>query len=523
LPPSERSTRPLPRPVPASASRLAEARRELELGLQAVDLHLEVQLPHALDLPLSGLLVLLHAERGVLVRQARERLAQLVTLVGGARLDDQRDDRLGELGRLELDGVGAVAQRVARRGVLHARQRHDVPGARHLERDAPVGVHAPHLRRALHAPRARVPELLPGPQRPGVDADERDVAVGARVQLEREAGERALGVGRAGRDRLAALRLEALDRRAVERRRQVRDDRVEQGLDADAAQRRAAEQRHERPRERARAQGRVQRIEGRVTLLEHRSQQHLVVVGERVDELRPQNLDLVPQPGRHLALVRRALGVERPRRAPQDVDHARHHAALVDRILDGHRMRREPLAHALRGREHVGPDAVALVDEHDARHAVALHLAPDRLRLRLDPGHRVDHEHGSVEHAHAALDLEREVDVAGRVDQVELRVLPGDAGRGRRDGDAALALLGHPVHRGRPLVDAADTPLDAGDVEDALGDRRLAGVDVRCDAEVAQLAEIHAGDILSNTAPVTRFHPRTCRRRSDGHRTWPPQ
>ena len=61
--------------------------------------------------------------------------------------------------------------------------------------------------------------------------------------------------------------------------------------------------------------------------------------------------------------------------------------------------------------------------------------------------------------------------------------------RGGRDRDAALLLLLHPVHRGRALVDLADLVRAPRVVEDALGRRRLAGVDVRHDADVAGLLE----------------------------------
>ena len=58
-------------------------------------------------------------------------------------------------------------------------------------------------------------------------------------------------------------------------------------------------------------------------------------------------------------------------------------------------------------------------------------------------------------------------------------------GRGRRDGDAALLLLLHPVHGGGTFVHFADLVALAGVIKDALGRRRLAGIDVRHDAEVA--------------------------------------
>ena len=53
----------------------------------------------------------------------------------------------------------------------------------------------------------------------------------------------------------------------------------------------------------------------------------------------------------------------------------------------------------------------------------------------------------------------------------------------------ALLLLFHPVHHGRALVDLADLVGAPGVVEDALGRRRLAGVDVRHDPDVAGVLE----------------------------------
>ena len=88
-----------------------------------------------------------------------------------------------------------------------------------------------------------------------------------------------------------------------------------------------------------------------------------------------------------------------------------------------------------------------------------------------------------------ALDLDREVDVAGRVDDVDAVVVPEAGRRGRRDGDAALLLLLHPVHGGGAVMDFADLVGAAGVIEDALGRRRLAGIDVGHDADVAVAIE----------------------------------
>ena len=135
-------------------------------------------------------------------------------------------------------------------------------------------------------------------------------------------------------------------------------------------------------------------------------------------------------------------------------------------------------------RAEVGARAVHLVHEADPRDLVAVGLAPDGLGLRLDAGDGVEHRDRAVEHAQRTLDLDGEVDVAGRVDDVDPVALPLAGGGRRGDRDAALALLDHPVHLRGALVDLADLVGLAGVVQDPLGRRGLARVDVRHDPDV---------------------------------------
>ena len=118
-------------------------------------------------------------------------------------------------------------------------------------------------------------------------------------------------------------------------------------------------------------------------------------------------------------------------------------------------------------------------------YVVPVGLAPHGFGLRLHAGHGVEDRDRAVEHAQRALDLDREVHVARRVDDVDPVALPRTRGGRGRDRDAALALLDHPVHLRGALVDLADLVGLAGVVQDALGRGRLARVDVRHDPDVA--------------------------------------
>ena len=160
-----------------------------------------------------------------------------------------------------------------------------------------------------------------------------------------------------------------------------------------------------------------------------------------------------------------------------------------DRELDGHRMGAQAVDHRLHAAVEVGADPVHLVDVGDARDAVLVGLAPHGLGLRLDAGDRVEQRDRAVEHAQRTLHLDREVDVAGRVDDVDPVALPLAGGRGGGDRDAALLLLSHPVHHGRALVNLPHLVGAACVIEDALRRRRFTGVDVGDDPNVANVVQ----------------------------------
>src|SRR5207237_8029602 len=125
----------------------------------------------------------------------------------------------------------------------------------------------------------------------------------------------------------------------------------------------------------------------------------------------------------------------------RDVDTIDHRTDLVFRVdvkLDGDGIGLELRDDLIEGALEVRADAVHLVDEADPRDAVLVGLPPDRLRLRLDAGDRVEHGDRAVEHAQRALDFGGEVDVAGRVDDVDAVIAPEARGGGRRGRDAGL-------------------------------------------------------------------------------------
>src|SRR6056297_2093864 len=488
--------------------RRADVGLDLELAFQAVDQNVEVQLAHALHDRLSRLDVGLDAERGIFRREPLKAGGHLLLVGLRLRLDRDLDDRVREGHGFENDRFLGIAERVAGGRLLEARKRDDVAREGLFDLLAVVRVHHHHapdalalaFRRVQH--RVALPDLARVDPGKGQRPDE-----GVVHDLEGEAGER-LGIVGMTRN-VAGLGL-VVRRKAhvgghVERRRQVVDDGVQERLDALVLERGTGRHRNEGHREAALADEFAEgRLVGLLTLEVglHRGIVHLdgeldEVAAPLVGNVLKVGPDRLAHPG-----GAEVLAQPDPFFHGDEVDDALELVFGPDRQRDRRGGRAGAVLDHLHAVEEVGADLVHLVDEDDARHLVAVGLAPDRFGLRLDPGVAVEKRDRAVEDRERALNLDGEIDVPRRVDDVEaeLRVRRAFGGgvvltlpegrRGRRgDRDATLLLLLHPVHRGGAIVDFADLVGAAGVEKDALGRRRLAGIDVGHDADVAVALE----------------------------------
>ena len=158
----------------------------------------------------------------------------------------------------------------------------------------------------------------------------------------------------------------------------------------------------------------------------------------------------------------------------------------------------------------LGPGQIDLVDHRDQLEAVLDREVGVGDGLRLDPLGRVDDQQRPLAGGEAARDLVGEVDVAGRVDQVQVVGLPVggpvlDPHRLGLDRDPALALEVHRVeHLGTHFLRVDG----AGDLEDPVGERRLAVVDVGDDREVADLVHRRAEYGEDDSAACSASRPR---------------
>ena len=106
--------------------------------------------------------------------------------------------------------------------------------------------------------------------------------------------------------------------------------------------------------------------------------------------------------------------------------------------------------------EEVSPGSIHLVDEHHAGNAVTIRLTPNSFRLRLNTTHGAEDGNHAIEHTHGTLHLNGEVHVTGGINDVDAVVIPRSGYSRSSNGDAALALLGHPVSHGGAIVHLAN-------------------------------------------------------------------
>ena len=130
--------------------------------------------------------------------------------------------------------------------------------------------------------------------------------------------------------------------------------------------------------------------------------------------------------------------------------------------------------------------SINLVDDDDRLQTLLQCLQRDKARLRHRTFDRVDQQQHAIDHAEHAFDLAPEVRVAGRVDDIDLRVAVANRAVLREDRNAALALDVVRVHH--PLADLTGAREGPGLHKQLVDERRLAVVDVRDDGNVAKVA-----------------------------------
>ena len=143
--------------------------------------------------------------------------------------------------------------------------------------------------------------------------------------------------------------------------------------------------------------------------------------------------------------------------------------------LDGHdALVDEALLQILDGPSEIGPLPVHLVDEEADGYGELVRVLPHLFRLHPDARHGAHDDDGAVDDPHAELGVIDEVVIARGVDEVDLVLVPVEAGKGGGYGGLPLYLLRLVVHERRPLVHPAQSRILAGEKERGLDDGGLA-------------------------------------------------
>ena len=380
-----------------------------------------------------------------------------------------------------------VANRVARRNVLQTNHRADIACENFLDVLALVGVHFEQAPNALGLSRARVQNRFARFQLSGIHPNKGQLAdEGIGHDLEGQRRERLLVIGLA-RNFLPVLGIDAPGLRGIQWRRQELYHCIEQRLHTLVLESGTDDNREQLQRDRRLAQRSAQSFCANLFAFQELVQNVVVIFGDGLNQLRMERFRFLLQLSRNrLGDVLGAHGLVVPDDGlhVDQVDDAPELVFLPDWNLDRYGFGIKALADGIDGVLEISTHFVDLVNEANSRDAVFIRLPPYFFRLRLYAMNGVKHRDGAVKHAERALDLGREIDVAGRINNIDANIAPGAGGRSGRNRDAALLLLLHPVHCGRAFVDLSDAVRSARIEQDALRRSGLTGIDVRHDADV---------------------------------------
>ncbi len=130
-----------------------------------------------------------------------------------------------------------------------------------------------------------------------------------------------------------------------------------------------------------------------------------------------------------------------------------------------------------------GIGAVDFIQDHDGRQLGLQSFLQDVARLRKGTFAGVNEQEHAIDHAQGSLDFAAEIAVAGRIHDIDARIVIKKRGVLGQDGDATLALEFVGVHNalGDFLIAAEDAAL----TEHGVDQSSLAVVDVGDDSDIA--------------------------------------
>ncbi len=453
-----------------------------------------MELAHAGNDGLASFLVGVGLEGGVLLGQLDQAHGHLLLASLGLGLDGHADDGLGEFHGLQDNGMLLVAEGIASGGVFQADDCGDVASVHGLDILPVVGVHLENASNALLLLFRGVEHLGAGVQRAGIDTDEGQAAhIGVRGDLKRQGGK---GLVVRGGTVLFFLGIgvDALDGGNIRGSGHIIHDGIQHFLHALVLVGRSAGNRNHFIGDGSLADGGPDFLLGNLLAVQVQLHDLLVEHGDGIHQLFPVLAGKVCHVGGnflHPHVLAQVVIVD-VRVHLHQVNDTLEGLLSADGKLDGHGVALQAVLHHVEHIVEVRAHNVHLVDIDHPGNLVGIRLAPNGLRLGFHAALGAQDGYGTVQNAQGTLHLHGEVHVARGVNDIDtgglelvLRTGPVARSRGRRNRNATLLLLGHPVHRGSTIMGFADLIVHSGVEQDPLSSRGLARVDVSHNADVS--------------------------------------
>ena len=454
-----------------------------------------MQLAHAADNGLAGLFVQFNGEGWVLSSKLLNSGTQLLLVSLGLRLDGNLDNRIREVHGLQDDWVRTVGQGVTGGGVLQADDCVDVASYRLFNRVFLVGVHLEQLTNAFLLALGGVLYFITRNDLARVNTDEDQLTKEwVCSKLEGQAGEWGVN-GRLTNQFLVLIAdCVAVNLAHVQWVRQEVNDCVEQWLDALVAVRGTTVNRVDLRVDDHLADSSLELRDGDFFASEVLLHEFFIGLSNRLDELLAVLISAVNEIRRDLCLG--CLGTDSNLARPheslhfQQVNNAVEVIFSADWKLHYQWLCAQAVNNGADGVVEVCTHLVHLVDEADTWNVVLSSLTPNLLGLWLNAFLAVEDSNSAIENTQGTLNLNGEVNVTWGVNDVDLVAFPETGNSSGGNGDTALLLLLHPVSGGRAVVGLAYLAVDTGVEEDTLGRGGLTSIDVRHDADVADLLQV---------------------------------
>ena len=109
--------------------------------------------------------------------------------------------------------------------------------------------------------------------------------------------------------------------------------------------------------------------------------------------------------------------------------------------------------------------------------------------LGLNTDFRVEYDDNTIDDTEGALHFNREINVTGSVNEIDLVIVPPKRNSGCSDGNTTFHFFRHEIRSCVSFIDFSDTALHARVEEEAFGRRCLSGINVCDDSKVSSVAD----------------------------------